>query len=93
MQINGTTANGKRRITDWKSVGLTNTMANAPKSNDNSGELTLPNCPGATVSPKKANNFATKKKLSMLGTTYQENSSFLITPVKWLPNCCPCRNN
>lgn len=84
IQINGNTPNGKRRITDWKSVGMANPMmATTQKSNENGNELVLPNCPGATISPKKVNHFNTKKKLSTLGNIYQESNSFLLTPVNW----------
>lgn len=79
MQING--INGKRRITDWKSVGMTNNTTGMQKPNENGNELVLPNCPGATISPKKANNFNSKKKLSTFNNIYQDSSSFLITPV------------
>lgn len=81
MQINGSNGNGKRRITDWKSVGIANNIGSTHKHNENSNELVLPNCPGATVSPKKSNNFSTKKKLSTLSNIYQDSSHFLITPV------------
>lgn len=82
IQINGNTPNGKRRITDWKSVGMANHVTGTTqRSNENGNELVLPNCPGATISPKKVNHFNTKKKLSQLGNIYQDSSSFLITPV------------
>lgn len=81
--------NSKRRITDWKSVGIGNSkysmqnenVYNANTSNTNAGnDLVLPTCPGATISPKKSsNNNSLKKKLPAMGNFPQEN--ILLTPV------------
>lgn len=98
INVNG---NSKRRITDWKSVGLANNTATGPKQftdNNNSSNIdfVLPNCPGATVSPKKSSNIHStsnnnlKKKLSSLSNVTQHhhhhhhpdlNQHALITPV------------
>lgn len=82
--------NSKRRITDWKSVGIANNKysmqnenaynTNATSNNGGGNDLVLPTCPGATVSPKKtSNNNSLKKKLPAMGNFPQEN--ILLTPV------------
>lgn len=85
--INANNGQSKRRITDWKSVGMTNTTnANAGattihKHNDGGGggsDLVLPNCPGA-ISPKKSNSNSLKKKLTTLSNIYPDSN--LVTPV------------
>lgn len=92
-QIGNSTNNnngGKRRITDWKSVGITNgnkyasTMQMQNENVYNGGnDLVLPNCPGATISPKKSsNNNSLKKKLPAMGNFPQE--SILLTPVRYI---------
>lgn len=94
-QIGNSTSNNnsKRRITDWKSVGISNNVANkysmqneniynTNSSNNNTAgnDLVLPTCPGATISPKKSsNNNSMKKKLPAMGNFPQE--SILLTPV------------
>lgn len=79
--INASNGNSKRRITDWKSVGIANNMGTTHKHNDNSNELILPNCPGA-ISPKKSNSNSLKKKLTTLSNIYPDPSHNLITPVR-----------
>lgn len=80
-QINGSNMNGKRRITDWKTVGISSNNGTTHKYNESSNnELILPNCPGATTSPKKSNNNSLKKKLSSL-SNYPHEANVLITPV------------
>lgn len=86
--INANNVQSKRRITDWKSVGMTNTTntnagttnTTAHKYNDGGGgsDLVLPNCPGA-ISPKKSNSNSLKKKLTTLSNIYPDSN--LITPV------------
>lgn len=90
--INANNVQSKRRITDWKSVGMANTNntnvgttnATAHKYNDGGGgggggsDLVLPNCPGA-ISPKKSNSNSLKKKLTALSNIYPDSN--LITPV------------
>lgn len=78
--INVSNGNSKRRITDWKSVGIANNMGTTHKHNDTSNELVLPNCPGA-ISPKKSNSNSLKKKLSTLSSIYQDSNHILTTPV------------
>lgn len=79
-QINGSNVNGKRRITDWKTVGNTSNNITSNKYTENSGnDLILPNCPGATISPKKSNSNSFKKKLSTLSNLPQDTSNALIT--------------
>lgn len=84
--INVSNGNSKRRITDWKSVGIANSMGtththtHTHKHNDTSNELVLPNCPGA-ISPKKSNSNSLKKKLSTLSSIYQDPNHILTTPV------------
>lgn len=86
--INASNGNSKRRITDWKSVGIANSNSNnnnnvgtTHKHSDSSNDLVLPNCPGA-ISPKKSNSNSLKKKLSTLSSIYQDsNNHTLITPV------------
>lgn len=76
--MNTTNGNSKRRITDWKSVGIANNnITTAHKHSESSNDLVLPNCPGA-VSPKKSNNNSLKKKLSTLSSIYQDSN---MTPV------------
>lgn len=72
--------NSKRRITDWKSVGIANNMSTTYKHNDNINELILPNCPGA-VSPKKSNSNSLKKKFNNLSNIYSDSNHTLNTPV------------
>lgn len=72
--------NSKRRITDWKSVGIANNIGSTHKHNDTSNDLVLPNCPGA-ISPKKSNSNTLKKKLSTLSSIYQDSSHTFMTPV------------
>lgn len=93
-QIGNATSNnnGKRRITDWKSVGISNNNGNNTKyastaqmQNENiynsGNDFVLPNCPGATISPKKSsNNNSLKKKLPAMANFPQE--SILLTPVR-----------
>lgn len=88
--INSNNSQSKRRITDWKSVGMTNATTTAAagagattthKYNDGGGggsDLVLPNCPGA-MSPKKSNSNSLKKKLTTLSNIYPDSN--LITPV------------
>lgn len=87
--INVNNGQSKRRITDWKSVGITNattgttaaaaaTTTAAYKHNDGASDLVLPNCPGA-MSPKKSNSNSLKKKLTTLSNIYSDSN--LITPV------------
>lgn len=80
--INATNGNSKRRITDWKSVGIANNIGTMNKHNDTtmhmSNDLVLPNCPGA-ISPKKSNSNILQKKLSKLSSIYQDTN--LTTPV------------
>lgn len=80
--INATNGNSKRRITDWKSVGIANNIGTTHKHNDSNNDLVpiLPTCPGA-ISPKKVNNNSLKKKLSTLSSIYQDPSHNLTTPV------------
>lgn len=79
---NGT--NGKRRTTDWKSVGINgNVIQRSSQDND----LVFPNCPGATVSPQKTNSFnnVSKKKLSpMYNLTQSINASNTPVSVRFL---------
>lgn len=83
--INASNGNSKRRITDWKSVGIANNMGTTHKHNDNINELILPNCPGA-ISPKKSNSNSLKKKLTTLSNIYPDTNHSLITPVSILRN-------
>lgn len=78
--INASNGNSKRRITDWKSVGIANNMGTTHKHTDNINELILPNCPGA-ISPKKSNSNSLKKKLTTLSNIYPDSNHSLITPV------------
>lgn len=75
--------NSKRRITDWKSIGGNGKY---PLQNETSSgnDLVFPNCPGATISPKKTSNSnsLTKKLPPMAGNYAQESS--LLTPVSYL---------
>lgn len=76
--------NSKKRITDWKSVGSNGTNnSNRNHANENvfgsGGDLVLPNCPGATISPQKTSN-TTKKKLSPI-STLSESTNVFGTPV------------
>lgn len=71
----GNNTNGKRRITDWKSVGVN---GNAIQRSTHDNDLVFPNCPGATASPQKSNPFnnnLTKKKLSPMSTLAQSNNA------------------
>lgn len=79
--INANNGQSKRRITDWKSVGISNNIGTTHKHNDSNNDLVpiLPNCPGA-ISPKKSNSNSLKKKLSTLSSIYQE-PTHLTTPV------------
>lgn len=80
-KINVSNGNSKRRITDWKSVGIANNMGTTThKHNDTNNELVLPTCPGA-ISPKKVNDNSLKKKLSTLSSIYQDPNHILTTPV------------
>lgn len=75
--------NSKRRITDWKSVGIANNMGTTHKHTESNNDLVLPNCPGA-ISPKKSNSNSLKKKLPTLSSIYQDPTHALITPVNIL---------
>ena len=83
--------NGKRRITDWKSVGINNNGHGAELSSSknhngdsvNGGtEFILPNCPGATLSPYKSSqsNSNAKKKLSPM-PNFSPDNHMSATPV------------
>lgn len=93
INVNG---NSKRRITDWKSVGMNNAAAGPKQCTDNNNtsnsncniDFVLPNCPGATVSPKKSSNNNgnstsnnnLKKKLSSLSNVTQHHHHHLHHP-------------
>lgn len=78
---NATNGFSKRRITDWKSVGIANNnIGTTHKHSESSNDLVLPNCPGAT-SPKKLNSNSLKKKLSTLSSIYQDSNHITHTPV------------
>lgn len=74
--------NSKRRITDWKSIGGNGNGKYATQTETSTGnDLVFPNCPGATISPKKSSNSSSlKKKLPPMAGSYAQESS-LLTPV------------
>lgn len=86
-------SNGKRRVTDWKTIGSNNAKYSTQNeinlnATANASDLILPNCPGATISPKKmTNGNSLKKKLPPMGGGNFPQENIYLTSVRVFSVC------